>query len=503
MTPWFLLLSLPFAVPSITPAPSGPYHVKGNLILDAKGRQYLIRGTALPPITLDRASGFGPFSRTTLITIRQRMNMNAVRIRIDAAQYESNPNYRAFVKDVVKNANHLELLAILESPSPKLAADFKSNPNVFFAVSDNAVVAQFRSAGATQPIILNDIAHASTPGADANVIYQFTPTFQNLQSGPDQSSPQLANGLDPNLISAGPECETFPSDPAAASKLIENVLTRFDQHYINWTISAMEPGKLIDNYTAYDWSKLDDGWTCGRPYSGAGIGMAVLSHLWAADAHGVFTVNQPAGGLVIARGANASAYGRILAEREAQGKSLKLSNISIKVTDSRGVSRPARLLWTGGGWSSTNLIIPENSAPGPAEVTIVRTDGSKSSSQIIIADAAPGLWTPSADGRGPIVAQMLEHSVRLEGTGFRYAHSLVAIVDGISVPVESFGAIPGTSRDLVTIKRIGQGEKDIFLIADGKLSNVARINLAPTLSHPVAHALVRAASPRVAPSRSL
>jgi cytochrome c peroxidase len=136
-------------------------------------------------------------------------------------------------------------------------------------------------------------------------------------------------------------------------------------------------------------------------------------------------------------------------------------------------------------------------------VTIVRTDGSKSSSQIIIADAAPGLWTLSADGRGPVYGHVFEHTIRIEGTGFRYAHSLVAMVDGISVPVESFGAIPGSSRDQVTIKRIGQGEKDLYLIADGKLSNVVRLSFTQPSDSPVAHALVRAASPLVAPAPSV
>ena len=112
MPPWFLLLSLAFAAsaqPLITLAPSGPYRVQGNRILDAKGREYLIRGTSLPPVTLAPQPDFGPFSATTLITLRQRMNMNAVRLRIDAADYETSPKYRQFVKDLVKKANRLEL----------------------------------------------------------------------------------------------------------------------------------------------------------------------------------------------------------------------------------------------------------------------------------------------------------------------------------------------------------------------------------------------------------
>ncbi len=85
---WLLLISFACsasnqasesATPKITPAAAGPYHVLGNRILDAKLHEYLIRGTQLPPITLNAAVGsgnaaeFGPFSRTTLITVRQRL----------------------------------------------------------------------------------------------------------------------------------------------------------------------------------------------------------------------------------------------------------------------------------------------------------------------------------------------------------------------------------------------------------------------------------------------
>ena len=462
MISWFLLLSLPFAAPpQITTPPAGPYHVEGNRILDANGSEFLIRGTALPPVTLDPFPDFGPFSRTTLITLRQRMNMNAVRLRI---RDDPSPAYHAFVKELVQKANQLELLVIIECKSPTFAADFKSNPNVFFAVPTMDAAAAIRSAGATQPII---VPH----GAGANIICQF-PAFSTLDL--PESIPLLADEPDP-------PCASFPSDPAAASQRIEDVLTQFDQRHISWTISSMEPGKLIDNYRGYDWSKLDDGWTCGEKFRGAGIGMALLSHLWSADAHGVFTVNQPAGGLVIARGAHASAYGRILAEREAGGNSLKLSNISIQVTDSKGISRLAPLLWTGAGWSSANLIIPKESAPGPAEVTVVRSDGSKTASKIIIADGAPGLWTLTGDGRGLVDARVFQHSARLEGTGFRFAKSVRGFVDGLLVPTVSFGAIPASSRDQVTIQLpdtlVGRGEVDLFMIADGKLSNVVRINV--------------------------
>ena len=72
----------------LTPAPAGPYRVDGNRILDGKGRPYLVRGTELPSLTLNPADiagdgkEFGAFSPSSLISIRQRLNMNAVRLKI-------------------------------------------------------------------------------------------------------------------------------------------------------------------------------------------------------------------------------------------------------------------------------------------------------------------------------------------------------------------------------------------------------------------------------------
>jgi uncharacterized protein (TIGR03437 family) len=526
-----------FLAPKITPAPNGPYRVQGTQILDASGHPYLIRGTQLPPVTLptskDEARDFGPFSGTTFITIRQRLNMNAVRIPVNAPDYEADPQVRTRVKAIVGMANRFELVVILDADRANAAfwahyaADFKDNPNVFFALSavdDPQHVAEaIRFAGAMQPVIVPAIVN------DPNAIYEVSPSYATLETDlrkiGSTSGPALVNGLDPQLDRLGPECLAFPDNPGGASKLVTGLLQRFDQRAISWTISAVEPGRMVDAYAGYDWTKLDDGWTCGKPSFFAGIGMTLLAHLWNADVHGVLSVNQPAGGFVIARGANASAYGRILADHEAVAKGWplpeRLSNIVIRVTDSKGVSRLAPMSWTGGGWSSTNFIIPSDAAPGPAEVAIVRSDGSVSSSGIIIADAAPGLWTATYDGRGPIIAQVLQKyangktaqfpawhcepgvyptegchtvpiplsaaastTVRIDGAGFRYARSrgsFQAFVDGVSVPVESFGPMPNSARDEITIKLPeelkGRGEVDLYIVADGALSNVVRINI--------------------------
>ena len=93
---------------SVTAAPAGPYHVAGARIIDLKGREYLIRGTQMPVVTGKRwdmegdGVQFGPFSPSSFITIRQRMNMNAIRVPLNAEAYVRSTEYRAVVRRIVR-----------------------------------------------------------------------------------------------------------------------------------------------------------------------------------------------------------------------------------------------------------------------------------------------------------------------------------------------------------------------------------------------------------------
>ncbi len=521
------------AHPSITLAPAGPYRVAGPRLLDRQDRHYLIRGTRLPPLPLTPSPSpgeFSPFSGTTLVTLRQRLNLNAVRLPIHATLYETNAAYRQLVQDTVARFHTFELLAILEpaeTPAPSsfwalCAGHFRDDPHVVFAVgAQSAAVASVRQAGASQPILLSP---DSPPVSDAQLVYELRPSYATLAADRTRLTllaaqhPVLVDGLDPDFAHDGPECAAVPPDPEQAAELLAQLLRFFDDHHLSWTISTLDRGFLIDHFGGYNWSKLDPGWTCGQPAANSGIGLSLLSHLWDANPLGVFTVNQPGGGLVIARGANFSTYGRILAEQEltAHGtpRPTRLGNISLRVTDSRGVARLAPLFWTGAGWASVNGLIPPDSALGPAEVAVLRTDGSLSRSRIFITDVAPALWTLPADGRGPAIAQVHQRfsdghtarlpagactkagcrtlpipltpqavtTLRLEGSGFRFTSAKTALhvtVDGLTVPVESYGPLPEDGRDQVTVRLpdslIGRGEVEVFLTAHGVLSNVVQI----------------------------
>jgi cytochrome c peroxidase len=331
------------------------------------------------------------------------------------------------------------------------------------------------------------------------------------------------NGLDPQLDENSAECAAFPRDPADAARLVEDNLTYFDAHGISWILSSFRRGKMVSDYRFYNWSRLDDGWTCGESPGNGGIGFALLSHLWSNRPHGLFSVMLPTGGMVLARGALSTVYGPILADREttASGRPLpfRLSNMTVHITDSRGAERAAGILYTGGGWSQLTFEIPPDTATGIAEVALVRTDGSTSTTRVIVANVVPGFWTATADGRGPVFARVTQSfadgktrtypasectdkasgcrtvpiplsddvstTVRLEATGIRYAPPGAAVrvtVGDTAVPVLSFGAGDDIGRDQVTIRLPAHlpvaGETDLLMTVDGMLSNVARINIA-------------------------
>ncbi len=473
-----------------TAPPAGPYHVDGNRILDSRGSPYLIRGTGLPP---------GAWTATALVTIRQRLNMNAVRIAPAGSDWIA-------VEDLVRVANRLELLVIIES-GETASPPIRDNPNVLFAVSTPAALASLRASGLRQPVIVRGFHPA-----DPNVIHEVAPHYADpgSWSGWDETAPLLVNGLDPGLDEASPECAAFPHDPGAAARLLEHHLASFDARHISWTISSFRPGRLITDFRYFIGAKLDDGWTCGDA-GHAGLGIQLLAHLWSSDPHGLFAVHGEAGGYRLPIEGRATAYGPILADRELLPPPgplpTLLGNVSVRITDARGVSRLAPLLYTGAGWAHITFVIPAGAAPGPAEIAIVRTDGTKSVAKAILASVAPGLLSASIDGRGtakawasqdgrefaawscpqdcsPVPIPLSRGSVttlRFEGSGFRHAKSVRVMVGEVDAPVLSYGAMTGyPARDQLTIRLpdrlIGAGELDVLMWADGVLSNVLRVH---------------------------
>jgi uncharacterized protein (TIGR03437 family) len=141
-------------------------------------------------------------------------------------------------------------------------------------------------------------------------------------------------------------------------------------------------------------------------------------------------------------------------------------------------------------------------------MTLVRDDGSRSSSNITIEDTAPGFLTGHSC-RGPAVGSVVATAapisfckgthcetlplamsssaptrVRIAVSGYRFArsiHDIEVTIAGIPVPVVAYGPSADPGYDYLTLDIPatfrGMGETDIVSHLNGRPSNAVRINL--------------------------
>jgi uncharacterized protein (TIGR03437 family) len=531
--------------PVLTPAPRGPYRIAGNQILDRANCPWLMRGTRLPVFEVlsakneSAATAFGPWSATTLITIRQRLNMNTVRISAHPDEFNDSQQYQAALRRLVLLANRLELLVVLDAAAQEstdasllrfwaeIALQYKNSPDVFFAIRHARFESAIRQSGARQPIIVRNEEISEV--RDPNVILEDSPDFGELRADRNRLAryddaatprPVLVSGLDPELALHSKQCAAFPSEPTEAASFFEDTLRGLDHAKASWIISSFEPGRLITDYRSFNGTKLDFGWECGRPQYGVGVGLAVLAHLWNTNPLALFTVSESRGGFVLARGGIAHSYGPILAEAAVIANTAvlptHLSNISVRITDSHGVARLAPLFYTLAGWSSLSFVVPDAVADGPADVDVMRTDGSVARSKVLIAEVAPALLTQPSDGRSvadAVVTQRKEGTqgvfspvwrcarsatcdaipirlspdvattLQFKGTGFRHARANAefhVFAGSTEMPLVSWGISPDPGTDHVTVRvpgtLAGIRETDVYCTVDGVISNVVRVN---------------------------
>jgi uncharacterized protein (TIGR03437 family) len=79
-----------------------------------------------------------------------------------------------------------------------------------------------------------------------------------------------------------------------------------------------------------------------------------------------------------------------------------LGGTTVSVTDAMGVTRPASLYFVSAG--QINLVIPGETALGPAVVTVTNPGGMQSSSTIEIGSVSPALYTMNQTGAGVVAA---------------------------------------------------------------------------------------------------
>ena len=194
---------------------------------------------------------------------------------------------------------------------------------------------------------------------------------------------------------------------------------------------------------------------------------------------------------------------------------LTLAGTTVKVRDSVGVTRDARLFSVAP--AQVNFLAPAETALGDATVIVTSGSGAVTTGTTRFAAVAPGLFAANADGRG--VAASLALRVRngvqsyeplarfdpmanrfvavpidlgpegdevflvLFGTGFRARSALTAVmaqVGGVSAPVlfaGSQGNLSGLDQANLALPRslVGRGEIDVTLTVDGKAANSVQI----------------------------
>ncbi|MGH9846116.1 MAG: BACON domain-containing protein, partial [Blastocatellia bacterium] len=194
----------------------------------------------------------------------------------------------------------------------------------------------------------------------------------------------------------------------------------------------------------------------------------------------------------------------------------ELEGTTVKVTDSMGAERLARLFFVAP--MQINYLMPAETAAGAATITVKSGDGAISVGTVMISLATPSLFTANANGQGVAAGvalrvkadnvQVYEPIARFDstqnrfvpepidlsnaneqvylvlyGSGIRYRSSLSAVtvtVGGLNHPVLFAGAVEGLAGlDQVNVGPLsrslqGRGEVDVVLIVDGKPANLAR-----------------------------
>ncbi|MCC6537727.1 MAG: cellulase family glycosylhydrolase [Bryobacterales bacterium] len=448
---WFVVFSVAAeAQLGLRPVLTAGVHVDGARMVDATGATVLLQGTEAPA-DLDLN-----YAGTMFSTIRQRWNMNMVRLPVSVDRAARDAAYLPLVREMVRRANRSELIVILSAresgangPTVRTAAfwrgwaeAFRDEPGVLFDLFDEPgprpstggwrawrdamqpLVDAVRGAGARQPVIAmafeDDQLFEGFPGearlADAQVIYGICPSNRAHASDAARDrafgflalqAPLLAMGWDPELDADGVECRSVPSAPAAAAELTRSHLRYFDARGISWSASAFVPGRLIFGMDAMEPTRLEQPIRCGANEPVQGIGLTVQLHQWGMRETDLIVVSAGAGAIEVAADSVAIGYAAITATPEAAETwplPTELGGVSLRITDAAGVPRLAPLLSAGPG--SINFLVAADTAPGMATVELLRRGGAnlpEPAGCLLVTLVAPGLFAATMNARGPAV----------------------------------------------------------------------------------------------------
>src|SRR5579871_2253052 len=182
-----------------------------------------------------------------------------------------------------------------------------------------------------------------------------------------------------------------------------------------------------------------------------------------------------------------------------------LAGVSVKVTDSAGVSRPAQLYGAFASAGQINFMVPGQTAAGTAALTITLPSGSSVSNLLNIANTAPGIFSIGMNGQGTFAGQVVyAHAdgsqtaagsatpvnlgtatdkvfLVLYGSGIRHAGSVTATVKGVSMPAlfAAQGQYPGLDQINLQLPHTlsGSGTVPIVVTADGQPANTVTVTI--------------------------
>ena len=200
----------------------------------------------------------------------------------------------------------------------------------------------------------------------------------------------------------------------------------------------------------------------------------------------------------------------------AQPLPLTLGDTAIAITDSKGTVSAAPLYYVSPGQAS--FLIPSGVASGAASVKVTRRGATVLTGSLTVAAVSPGLYSANGNSAG-VAAALAERVsvsgavtplsvfscqsgvpisclssalslgssadtvyVSLYGTGIRGAGNVQAYVAGQPATVQYAGA-QGQYQGLdqvniaLPVNLAGMGEVSVYLIADGKVSNMTTVNI--------------------------
>jgi uncharacterized protein (TIGR03437 family) len=447
------LFSCSFAIAQhgINLIPVGAMHVEGNHIVDSAGQIIILRGAEIPG--LETGADSDTLTPETFGAMRQRFNMNALRLPVSSAIAARDPLYLTRVATIVKQANTAGLVTILADygaaplPDPSeipfwrsVASLFKDNPRVIFDLYNNptgtdwqvwlhgsdryvgmqALVNAVRSTGAAQIVAVqgfNDLPELQNFRAflgDPDVIYEVHPWFSTDLTDADRDAhfgflasqvPVFAGewGFLPGENSAN--CRALPNTPEGAQQAIADTLAYFERREISWTYSTFRPGNLYIDHLDYARTDLTSSWNCdGNTRPGLGIGERVQYYLDGLREGDIVPVGGAGGNVVgSARGSAMHIYGNMADQTVISGPEPPetLGGIRLQLTDASGAVMLTPLLYISP--TLVNAVIPGTAALGIGELRILGGPYDGSRGTLLIREVQPGIFTAPATGHGAAI----------------------------------------------------------------------------------------------------